>query len=723
MKRSFIHTALLILFGLGWLTHFAHAQGIIIPPPRRFPHFIPLTIERHHVSISIDNQLATTKIDQIFANKNRFQLEGTYLFPLPDDAAVSDFAMYIDGVRVKGELLAKDKARKIYEDIVRKSQDPALLEYIGTRAFQARVFPIPANGEKRIQLEYSQVIHVDAGLAKYAYPLRTEKFTHQPVESLAISMDIKSKRAIKTIYSPSHDVEIVRKDDYHTLISYEESNIQPKRDFVFYYSLSDSDVGIDIIAHRDDEDNDGYFMLLVSPKYETKKSEIIEKDFIFVLDRSGSMRGEKIKSAKEALRFCVRNLNDGDRFNLILFSTDVETFSDELVEVKKGREKALAFIDDIENLGGTNINEALLTALKEKPHPKRPRMIIFLTDGRPTVGETDIGQIIKNVTKANDENTRLFVFGVGYDVNTQLLDKLAEENRGTRQYVEPKEDLEIAVSSFFAKVNEPVLVNLELDFGAIKTADRYPKKLPDLFRGSQLTVLGRYKTHGDLKIKLTGTVRGKTQQFSHKVNFPKRESDHEFLPRLWAQRKVAYLIDEVRLNGEDQELIDEIVRLSKKHGIMTPYTSFLVLEDDRPIAAAPMLRQNEVALRYSYEAAGRMMKRKQAFTKLGQTVQNSGEYAVKASRQLQELKLGDRGGMESESIKQVGSKAFYLRDGIWVDSDYKKEMKTRKIEYASDAYFELVAKQSELRKYLAIGKRIIVCYKGECYEITSTTEG
>ena len=279
MKRSFIHTALLILFGLGWLPHFAQAQGIIIPPPRRFPHFIPLTIERHHVSISIDNQLATTKIDQIFANKNRFQLEGTYLFPLPDDAAVSDFAMYIDGVRVKGELLAKDKARKIYEDIVRKSQDPALLEYIGTRAFQARVFPIPANGEKRIQLEYSQVIHVDAGLAKYTYPLRTEKFTHQPVESLAISMDIKSKRAIKTIYSPSHDVEIVRKDDYHTLISYEESNIKPKRDFVFYYSVSDSDVGIDIIAHRDDEDNDGYFMLLVSPKYETKKSEIIEKDF------------------------------------------------------------------------------------------------------------------------------------------------------------------------------------------------------------------------------------------------------------------------------------------------------------------------------------------------------------------------------------------------------------------------------------------------------------
>ena len=538
MKQSYSHIALLILL-LTCSAHYVHAQGIIVPRPPRRPQFAPLKIERHHVTISIDNQLATTKIDQIFANPNRFQLEGTYLFPLPDDAAVSDFALYIDGERVKGELLPKDKARKIYEGIVRRSQDPALLEYIGRRAFQARVFPIPPNGERRIQLEYSQIVSVDAGLAKYTYPLRTEKFTDQPVESLAISMEIESRHAIKAIYSPSHDVEVVRKNDHRAKISYEDSNVKADRDFVFYYSLSDDDFGIDLIAHRNDEDKDGYFMLLISPKYETKKSEIIEKDFIFVLDRSGSMRGEKIGQAKEALRFCVRNLNDGDRFNLILFSTDVETFSDELVEVKGEREKALAFIDEIESLGGTNINDALLSALKEKPDPKRPRIIIFLTDGMPTVGETEIGSIIKNVTKENDGNSRLFVFGVGYDVNTQLLDKLAEDNRGTRQYVEPKENLEIAVSSFFAKVSEPVLVNLELDMGEIRTKDLYPKKLPDLFRGTQLTVLGRYTKHGDTKIKLSGEIGGRKQEFANKADFPERERDHEFLPRLWAQRNVS----------------------------------------------------------------------------------------------------------------------------------------------------------------------------------------
>ena len=352
-------------------------------------------------------------------------------------------------------------------------------------------------------------------------------------------MEVESKRAIKSIYSPSHALEILRKGDYHAEISYEGANVKTKRDFVCYYSLSDKDFGLDVIAHRTDEDEDGYFLLLIAPKYETKKSEIIDKDFIFVLDRSGSMRGEKLKQAKEAVRFCVDNLNDGDRFNIIPFSTEVEPFADELVDVEAEREKALAFIDEIQSLGGTNINEALLTALKEKPDPKRPRIIIFLTDGQPTVGETEVAKIIKSTTKANDGNARLFVFGVGYDVNTQLLDKLAEQNRGTRQYVEPKEDLEVAVSSFFAKVSKPVLVNLELDVGKITTKDLYPKKLSDLFRGAQLTVLGRYKEHGNTKMKLTGEVDGVKHEFSHKVSFAKRERDHEFLPRLWAQRKVS----------------------------------------------------------------------------------------------------------------------------------------------------------------------------------------
>ena len=706
MKRLNFHAVLLILLFTG-LTQFVQAQGIIVTQQPRIPRIETLRIEKHHVNVSIDNQLATTKIDQIFANPNNFQLEGTYLFPLPDDVAVSDFVLYIDGKPVKGELLAKARARSIYEGIVRSMQDPALLEYIGTRAFQARVFPIPPNGERRIQLEYSQVISVDSGLAKYTYPLRTDKFTHQPVANLAVSIDLKSKHALKTIYSPSHEVAINRKNDHRANISYEGTNVHVKRDFVCYYSLSDKDFGIDLITHRDDVDEEGYFMLLISPKFEVDKKEIIEKDFIFVLDRSGSMKGPKIEQAKKALRFCVNSLNDGDRFNLILFNTDVEPFSEKLVSVKQERGNALSFVDDIKGNGGTNINGALLAALADKPDPKRPRIVVFLTDGEATVGITDSAQILKYVSGANGDESRIFVFGVGYDVNVNLLDKMAEQNGGTRQYVKPQENLEVAVSSFFTKVSEPILVNLALEIQNIKTKNLYPQNLQHLFRGSQLTVLGRYVDNGKTKLILRGDINGKKHEFSNSAKFPKQESDHQFLPKLWAQRKVAYLVDELRLNGENKELIDEITRLSEKYGIMTPYTSFLVTEDGpqrRALSQLPGTRSDQSVPLSAVQAPA---------LNLARSVANQ----VAESVQLQQLQTQAQVAETAVTIQQVKDKTFHQRDNVWIDSTHKPETKTTKIEFGSDAYFELLKKEPELTKYLAIGKHVIVCHKATCYEI------
>ncbi len=708
MKRLNFHAALVILFLIGFV-QLAQAQGIVVTQQRQIPRVETLRIEKHHVNVSIENQLATTKIDQVFANPNNFQLEGTYLFPLPDDVAVSDFVLYIDGKPVKAELLAKARARSIYEGIVRSMQDPALLEYIGTRAFQARVFPIPPNGERRIQLEYSQVISVDSSLAKYTYPLRTDKFTHQPVGSLAVSIDLKSKHALKTIYSPSHEVAVNRKNDHRAKISYEGTNVHVKRDFVCYYSLSDKDFGIDLITHRDDVEKDGFFMLLISPKYEVDKKEIIEKDFIFVLDRSGSMKGPKIEQAKKALRFCVNSLNDGDRFNLILFNTDVEPFSDKLVSVKQERKNALAFVDDIVGNGGTNINDALLAALSDKPDPKRPRIIVFLTDGEATVGETDTTHILKNVTAENNDKSRIFVFGVGYDVNVNLLDKMAEQNGGTRQYVKPKENLEVAVSSFFTKVSEPILVNLALKILNIRTKSLYPQKLPHLFRGSQLTVLGRYAGSGKTKLVLRGDINGKKHEFSNSAKFPKQESDHQFLPALWAQRKVAYLVDEIRLNGENKELIEEITRLSEKYGIMTPYTSFLVTEDGPQRRRAPQF--SRVATDQSIPLSPVQVR--SAKPKLSRSVAQQ----VEESETLQQLQTQAQVAETAVTVQQVKNKTFHLQDKVWIDSVHKPETKTKKIEFGSDAYFELLAKEPELTKYLAIGKQVIVCHKGTCYEI------
>ena len=722
MRKLNFYTTTLILLCVG-VVQFVEAQGIFITmPERRTQQIQNLIIEKHHVNVSIDNQLATTKIDQVFANPNNMQLEGTYLFPLQDEVAVSNFVLYIDGQPVKAELLAKAKAKSIYEGIVRSMQDPALLEYVGTRAFQARVFPIPPNGSRRIQLEYSQVIGVDSALARYTYPLKTDKFTNHPVGSLSVSVDLKSKHALKTIYSPSHEVAVNRKDDHRATISYEGTNVNVIRDFACYYSLSDKDFGIDIITHRDNPDEDGFFMLLISPKYEVDKKKIIEKDFIFVLDRSGSMKGPKIEQAKKALRFCVENLNDGDRFNLILFNTDVEPFAQELVSVKKERKNALAFIDEITGNGGTNIDEALLAAISDPPDSKRPRIVVFLTDGEATVGVTDATQILKNVSGKNANKSRIFVFGVGYDVNVNLLDKMAEQNGGTRQYVRPQENLEVAVSSFYTKVSEPVLVNLDLEIEDIKTKNLYPQKLPHLFRGSQLTVLGRYVGSGKSKLILHGDINGERKEFSNNGKFPKHESDHQFLPRLWAQRKVAYLVDEVRLNGENKELVEEIVRLSEKYGIMTPYTSFLVTEDQKQnpvLSQLPRGRTTTSAKRA--RAVGVKSSFRPKVSALRATTAPSA-IQVEESLALQELQTGEQLAETIDSVKQVKNKTFHLRKGVWVDTAHKPETKTTKIEFGTDAYFDLLKKEPDISKYLAIGKHVIVSYKGTSYEIHPTKQ-
>ncbi|RKU28671.1 hypothetical protein C6497_07880 [Candidatus Poribacteria bacterium] len=717
MKRQYSLTILSIILFTG-VVNFGYTQGIFLTHTRQRPSIQSLRIERHHIDVSIENQLATTKIDQIFANPNNRVLEGTYIFPLQDDVAISDFVLYIDGQPVKGELLAKDKARATYEGIVRSMQDPALLEYIGKRAFKARVFPIPAHGERRIQMEYSQVINVDSNLAKYTYPLRTDTFTNNPVGSLAVSINIKSKHELKSIYSPSHEIAINRKDNHSANISYEGSYVHARRDFTCYYSLSDKEFGIDLITHRDNLDDPGFFMLLISPKYKVNKKDIIEKDFIFILDRSGSMKGRKIEQAKEALRFCVNNLNDGDRFNLILFNTNVESFSKELVPIKKERENAIAFIEDIEGNGGTNINEALLTSLSEKPDPKRPRIVVFLTDGEATVGTTDTELILKNVAKVNKNESRIFVFGVGYDVNINLLDKMAEENSGTRQYVKPKEDLEIAVSTFFTKVSEPVLVNLELDIENIRVKDQYPQKLPHLFRGSQITVLGRYTGIGKSKLFLQGEIEGQKREFTNNVKFPDKETDHQFLPKLWAQRKVAYLVDEVRLNGENKELVDEITRLSKKYGIVTPYTSFLVTEDMKDAPIYTHLQRGRVnEARQIGLSTGRAKSNIESARVSGATPAVPKAAAVQSSVKLQLIKIQEQLAETSEVIKVVKDKTFHLKKDVWVDSVHKPETKTTKIEFGTDAYFDLLKNEPELSKYLAIGKHVIVCFKKTCYEI------
>jgi len=718
--RNF-HFNFLIVCGIFLAARLAFGDGFIvidrpilprpipIPGPAPAPEY--LAVKYHRVNVTIDRQVATTTVDQVFKNDKDYDLEGTYIFPIPEDAAIKNFSLYIDGKKLSGEILDKDRARMIYEDIVRRMKDPGLLEYVGRNMFKARIYPIPKHGERRVEISYQQTVPYDGGMFRYTYPLNTEKFSPKPIEEVAIAVKITSDIPIKSVYSPGHEVDL-KVEQYKATCGYEEKNVRPDKDFALYYTVSEKDMGLQVLSYRKGEE-DGYFMLLLSPGELENKA--IGKDIVFVIDTSGSMSGEKLKQAKSALKFCLNNLGKDDRFNIVSFATGVSPYANQISPAQKENVlDALHFVDGLESRGGTDINEALLVALRMFPEETKPRMIVFLTDGEPTVGVTEIKSILKNLEEANRNKVRIFVFGVGDSVNTHLLDMIAEKHRGASEYVLPKENIEVKVSSFYRKISEPVLSDISLNFSKVKVHDMYPVTLPDIFNGTQLVVLGRYKGQGSSAITLTGTVgegqfTGRRKSFVYEKLFTERSTEYEFIPRLWATRKIGYLLNEIRLNGENQELKDEIVQLSKEFGIMTPYTSFLVLENEKDYKRWGITPEVAPAVRQSADTVKNSMRAQVG----GESVA-----AAKSIQRMEHSRVADNPAINT--VKQISDKTFYLRDGAWVDATYKEEkvlMRVQNVKYLSAEYFNLLKEKPQLGKFFAIGKSVTVVFEGVCYRV------
>ncbi|HOW64954.1 MAG TPA: VIT domain-containing protein [Candidatus Paceibacterota bacterium] len=723
-----------------------------IPPPREYL-FAPLEVTYHHVSVKIHGQIATTSVDQEFFNPNPSRLEGTYLFPIPKGAQIDKFTMDIGGKQVEAELLPAEKARRIYEDIVRKAKDPALLEYADRDVFKVRVFPIEPKSPKRITISYTQVLKADDGLVGYVYPLNTEKFSSKPIQDVSIKIELESDRPLKSIYSPSHDVEIRRHGPRRATAGFEAVHVKPDIDFGLYFAQEKDELGINLIAHKISGE-DGYFLLLASPGTDADDRKIVPKDVVFVLDTSGSMAGKKLDQAKKALHYCVENLNEGDRFEILRFSTETEPLFDRFVDTSKpNRNKAAAFIEGLKPTGGTAINDALLKALAlaspDASDPQRVRVVIFLTDGKPTIGVTEETRIVDNVKQANPGRTRVFCFGIGLDVNAHLLDKITEETRAVSQYVLPEEDIEVKVSNFFAKIKEPVLANPALQFtGDVRVRQMYPSPLPDLFRGDQLVLVGRYQGQGDSVVLLEGMVNGARRKFSYEVSFPRDAADHEFIPRLWATRRVGYLLDEIRLHGENSELKDEVTELARKYGIVTPYTAYLIVEDEDR-RQVPLASQSLPRL-YS----DRAVRREAAENWRSFNTMKDGQSAVAGARYGQALKmanapapasasgaieanraLGLNGTVVTSAAPAPDSRArlvqfaqqgqfvagrnFFQNDQQWIDASVQKfqNAKRQRIQFNSPEYFAFAAKNPKALPFLSLGQNVQFVLNDTLYEI------
>lgn len=727
------------------LVNESFSQGIIIPRPcvpvRRCPVPIPptvalpvsLPVKSVAIDTKIERQVAKTKVVQVFRNDTRFTLEGVYFFPIPENASVERFAIWENGKMLPGEVRSKEEARKIYDQIVRSKRDPGLLEYAGKDLLQVSIFPIPPNSDKKLELTYSQVLKADSGTVSYAYPLGSGKAvwnraslagrpgSGQSFGTVSGKVEIVAKDPIVSIYSPSHGLDVNRKGANRVVATFESSG--DASDFRLFYGLSRSEFGLSLITHRE-PGKDGYYLLMISPSDELDNDKVVPKDVIFVIDTSGSMQAEgKMEKARPALDFGIRSLNKGDRFNIINFAGEEHLMETGLIPATDGnKDRGSQFVKRLKPDGGTNIDDALQAALGQFGDDERPKMLVLLTDGLPTVGVRDVDEIIEHVRAKNVKGLRLFPFGVGYDVNTRLLDKLGSENGGISEYVQPKEDLEIKVSGFFRKVNSPVLSNLKLDYGLVKVEKNHPRKLPDIFRGSQVVITGRYTNDDDLaavRLGLEGLFGRSRKTFNFNgLDFPIRSADNDFLPRLWASRRVGWLIEQIRSNGESKEIKDEIIELGTRYGLVTPYTSYLAA--DGTFQARATSGNNFAIDGTSSAAISRTLKAE------------SGADAVRLSVQQNSLQSNMMVGSGDKSVSNgiflpegsenqfVANKNF-IRDGnVWIDTSFEeaKGLPVRKLKFGSDAFFEFALNTPAAAEYLSLGKNVTFVLHGQVYRIT-----
>jgi Ca-activated chloride channel family protein len=572
------------VFVLLWCAGFAQARGLLIPEDRSVP---PLAMVHHKATIKIDDQVAVTRVEQVFRNHTNRQLEATYVFPVPKGASVNRFTMWVGDKEVKGELVEADRAKQIYNSIVRQTQDPGLLEYVGTNLLKMSVFPILPNKDQKVTLTFTSVAAREGGMVEYVYPLKSDAKAVQTLEGLSVSAEITSQHGIENVYSPTHPITLARQNDKQVTVHFTSKQGMLDRDFQLFYQLGARDVGMTALTYRPVASEDGHFLMLISPQLKMAKENQAPRDLVLVLDTSGSMAGEKMLQAKKALKYFLDRLNPKDRFGLMNFATTVTRYRDKLAECTPeeiGRAKR--WVDELEAAGATAISDALSSALEMRTSDEdRTFTIAFFTDGCPTVGERNPDRIIQQTLAKNTANTRIFTFGVGDDVNATLLDRLATETRAWATYVRPAEDIELKVSNLYTKIAHPVLTNLKLETTSddVRLKEIYPPHLPDLFSGSQLIVLGRYSGKGATAIRLTGKVGKEQKEFAHDLTFPEQTPEEkQFVEHLWARRKVGYLLNEIRTKGQEKELVDEVVKLAKRHGIATPYTSYLIVPDGTP---------------------------------------------------------------------------------------------------------------------------------------------
>lgn len=726
----------------------ASAQGWIEPRPGVQQDW-GIEKLRTSVTVRVTDRVATVEVEEWFRNNGGGLGESDYVYPLPGEAVFSSYSLYQGDQELRGELMDAAEARAIYERIVRARRDPALIELVGKGMLRARVFPIEPGQTRRITLRYTQVLDRAGDALQFRYaagagspgwaaptpgpvpgpipgpwpmPRPMQRPTPRAMVAaepapLTFTMTVDDGARFRDAFSPTHALRVERADGRMT--------VRPRDamagDFAVLLPFAANPVGVSVVTHRP-AGEDGWFMLTLSPGEVTASR--VPRDVTAVIDVSGSMSGDKMEQARRALHQLLGTLDAGDRVRLIAFNNRVQQWRDEWTPATRAELRAAReWVDALRADGGTNISGALECAFDATSAAERLPIVIFLTDGQPTAGETRPDAITAMV-EAERGRARVFAFGVGYDVNTALLDGLSEAARGSTQYVQPDEDVEQAVSVLAAKVRHPVLTDLALARGPVRMTDVYPRELPDLFAGEELVVFGRYTGTGNGAVAVTGRRNRQSERYAAAVQFAARDDGNAYIPRLWASRKLGDLDRRIRSVTADgarpdqvQQLVEELRETALRYGLLSEYTAYLVQEpgvvvaDGRTRAGANMMAP-PAAQASAGQAAVQRAERARLSREVASVAQMDDAQRMASGALGLEGIIVTGAGAEAlgadGAVRAMAGRTFTLRDSVWVDNRHTEAARVVTIEPYSAAYFAVLRELPELGLVLREVEAVVV---------------
>ena len=690
LKRLFALCSTLLPIGPAAL-----AQGWI-EPVRPLPRGAIEKV-RSAVQVAVTGRVARVSVEEWFRNTGPLMDEGSYLYPLPGETVFSDFSLWQGDRELKGEPMDAGQARAIYEQIVRRRRDPALIELAGHGLLRARVFPIAPGETRKITLRYTQILDRVGDAMRFRYAAGTA------AASRSFRLQVDSAARLGDPYSPTHRLTVSHSGDRLELAL---ADTTTGGDLELLLPLARGLVGTSLLTHQP-VGEDGFFMLLLAPGRAAETGERLRRDVVAVLDVSGSMSGDKLDQAKAALVQLLGTLRRGDRFRLITFGSGVRRYAAGWTDVSADTiHAAQDWVRRLDTNGGTNIAGALTDAFAERPGEGALGVVVFLTDGLPTVGETDPERIADQADHGRGL-FRVFAFGIGYDVNTYLLDRLTDRARGVTEYIRPGGDIEQTVGSLATKISSPVLTDVTLRGDGVEFYDLQPERLPDLFAGDELVVFGRYRGEGrrQRSVTVTGRRNGREESFTTNARFGDENAGSDYVPQLWAARKVGALSRELRLHGPNSELVSELKRLALRYGILTEYTSYLVQEPNQ-IVVRPMFDRAPAAAPAPRDQAGAdAVERSRAEKALAGSAQLSAVVVTGAARSDS---VGAARSTEATSTQRVGGRIFVWRDSTWTDIAHGDSLRVVEVAAFSDAYFALLRALPELVKPASLEPAVLV---------------